>query len=687
MKLNPTLKAKIQNPLMTSLCCVALNQGLRSVLLFDSSPLSLQQVAGILASLLAITTGCEKVVPVKLGTFESEDDLWGQIGLEGELEKQAFKWQSGLLGEAENTNEIRLVIIPDLTKLSLAAMRASVVLMGANVAHLERHGQKKSWQPNLCWLAGCSSQEEEIGKISPHLLDRFALRLNGKIKNNTDRVSQIQQLLNGEILEQELLFHRREIEPELQQWLRQVHSSQPEMTPEALERILDYTSESKVYHRREITLARFSSTYAQLEEVNQVTVNHVDRVAKIIGLKLEQNLKKNGIDAPINYNSGQSNTQNETLLLSNLPPRRDKDLLGEKRQIPVYQPGSLSSFSDIFLSEIVPLGQAYIEDNAPMEREIASLKLPPRRFQSKTIARGTIIGVEKTSTVQDLAIVRTLLEAAKFKKIRQNNALYREHYLLSKLTKLLGFQGIIESVLYKNGMLPLNIHQKLKILPTDLYRYRRAPVAEQMLMLLLDYTCLEYCQWQEQLFPYISWAYTQRASVGLIQVGIASDSIIFNGEESIIKINPEELRAKKISAQNILVPSISIGLDLEKTKKGQATPLAHGLDLTLQTLRHALQHGKNTIHKAILVVISDGRGNVPLEASHLGKIQPPVGRKGVEDALEIARKISNLDKVETFLLNPQSKQYPELPLLLAKALGAKVVPIPPVKTWEVEEWE
>ncbi|MFM5960678.1 MAG: hypothetical protein ACKOQ2_26585, partial [Dolichospermum sp.] len=93
---------------------------------------------------------------------------------QSESEKQAFKWQSGLLGETENTKEIRLVIIPDLTKLSLAAMRATVVLMGANVAHLERHGQTKSWQPNLCWLVGCSSQKEEIGKISPHLLDRFA---------------------------------------------------------------------------------------------------------------------------------------------------------------------------------------------------------------------------------------------------------------------------------------------------------------------------------------------------------------------------------------------------------------------------------------------------------------------------------------------------------------------------------
>jgi magnesium chelatase subunit D len=208
-----------------------------------------------------------------------------------------------------------------------------------------------------------------------------------------------------------------------------------------------------------------------------------------------------------------------------------------------------------------------------------------------------------------------------------------------------------------------------------------------MLMMLLDYTCLESCQWEEQLFPYISWAYTQRASIGIMQVGIATDSTILKEEELKLSINFEELRAKKISAQNVLVPSINIALDLEKTKKGKATPLAHGFDLTLQTLRHALQHGRNTIQKAVLVVISDGRGNVPLEASHLGEIKPPVGRKGFEDALEIAQKIGNLDNVEVVFLNPQSKQYPDLPLSLAKELRAKVVAIPPLETWEVVEWE
>jgi magnesium chelatase subunit D len=86
----------------------------------------------------------------------------------------------------------------------------------------------------------------------------------------------------------------------------------------------------------------------------------------------------------------------------------------------------------------------------------------------------------------------------------------------------------------------------------------------------------------------------------------------------------------------------------------------------------------------LLVIISDGRGNLPLEASHLGWVRPPVGRKGIEDALLVAERIRCLDRVKTVVLNPQPKLYQELPLNLAKALGAVPVFIPSLDMMEVE---
>jgi magnesium chelatase subunit D len=131
------------------------------------------------------------------------------------------------------------------------------------------------------------------------------------------------------------------------------------------------------------------------------------------------------------------------------------------------------------------------------------------------------------------------------------------------------------------------------------------------------------------------------------------------------------------------VPRIRMGLE---SAAGRATPLAHGLDLALQTLRHALQHGRSTVGRAVLVVISDGRGNVPLESSRLNQMPTqPVKRQGIEDALAVAGQIRSLKQVEAIVLNPQPKHYADLPVKLALALGAKIEAISVVHAWEVDE--
>ena len=69
-------------------------------------------------------------------------------------------------------------------------------------------------------------------------------------------------------------------------------------------------------------------------------------------------------------------------------------------------------------------------------------------------------------------------------------------------------------------------------------------------------------------------------------------------------------------------------------------------------------------------------GNVPLEGSRTGGITQTIGRKGIEDALQIAQEIRDLKEVEKVLLNPQPELYADLPLLLAEAVGAVVEDIP-----------
>jgi magnesium chelatase subunit D len=586
--------------------------------------------------MLEIVTGYP-VVSVTLGTFEAEDELWGSLGLSSESHRQLFQWNLGLLAAGQNDSALRLVVIPDLAKLSLAAARACVVLMGADVVHLERHGQQAHWQPNLCWVAGCTTSE--IGMISPHLLDRFALRLSGRVtkaKTPEDRSLEILKLIDDLALAKET--KPEPLPTEISDRLKKALQLYPTITPKATARIIDYTPHEQEAHseRREIALARLSLAHARLEGAAQMTAAHVDVAALMIGLKPVAKQTEKLPDVPAAPETPKTKDVTPTSTPTKSTPTEQPQSSTVK--VPVYEsdqqellPSMPLTFSAAYEAPVNP----YPEDTAPVEREAASLKLPSRRFRSKTIARGPIIGVEKATSLQDIALVRTLLETAKFQSIRQ------------------------KSVENSNNGLILS--------PKDLHSYRRAPVAEQMLMLVLDHTCLKDCKWQDALLPYLSWAYVERASICLIQVGVADAC--------------HELQAEKVMAQSILTPRISAGIE---AKGGKATPLAHGLDLALQTLRHALQHGRSTVQQVVLVVISDGRGNVPLEASRFNRKPHSVKRQGIEDALNIAKSIASLDNVQTVLLNPQSKAYPELPLELAKALGAKVVLIPLQETWELE---
>ncbi|NMG18978.1 hypothetical protein [Brasilonema bromeliae] len=619
---------------MRSLACAAISPGLRSILMFDTTPNALRLAAQTTAQMLEVVTG-HGVTLVTLGTYEAEDDLWGSWGLAGDNEQQLLQWKPGLLSqhscdipyESINKFQQRIVVIPDLTKLSLAAARACVVLMGSDVAHLERHGQQVHWQPNICWMAGCASGE--VGMVSPHLLDRFALRLSGQVAKTVDRAESILELLDERRLGKE---KPKPLSTEIREQLLKALQVHPKMTAKALARIFDYTLEVEVYSpRREIALARLSLANARLVGAKQMTTEQVDTAAGMIGLTI-------GIKQKAKRSTQSSEPQPELTKLTestsvSTPSSEQLELSPE--QEPVYEsdePEELPATPLTF--NAIPVNP-YPEDEAPIEREAASLRLPPRRFRASAAARGVIIGVEKATNMRDLALVRTLLEAAKFQPIRQQGKTHSQRRLVLSLT--------------------------------DLHSYRRAPVAEQMLMLVLDHTCLLDCNWQEELLPYLNWAYVERASVCLIQVGAAQAS--------------HELRAYQVMAQNILVPSISAGIEAES---GKATPLAHGLDLALQTLRHALQHGRSRVQRAVLVVISDGRGNVPLEASRFGRITPPVGCKGVDDALQVAERIRGLDGVKAVLLNPQPKQYADLPLELAKTLGATVVAIGRLEQVEVE---
>ncbi len=608
------------SPLVEGLACAALQPRLRRILVFDGTPAMLQTAAVLFAELLAVTTG-QAVQSVTLGPTDSEETLWGNWALTPAAATPPFIWKPGLLGGPDDT-ALRLVVIPDLTRLSLAAARAGIALMDSEAAHLERHGQQAHWRSRLCWLAGCPRSQVKL--LSTHLLDRFTLRLTGETLPLGDRTQALRDWFAS--LTDAPPASAPMLSVDLRDRLQRAQSIQPAIADAAYQRALAYFAALGGQGlRQELALLRLAQAQAQLAGLAAVTVQQVDHAAQGMGLNPPAPLaapEPRPIEPP-----GELPEPRPSSLLTESPLPASLTLLPAPAP-EVYRPDSEAEFPPAPMALNAP-PDPYPEYHTPRE-DAASLRLPPRRF--RTPGRGAIVGVEPATVPQDIAWVSTLLEAAKYQAIRQRG-----------------------------------VGERLVVRSPDLRRYRRAAVPEQMLLLVLDHTCLRDCQWQAAVLPYLQWAYVERASVCLVQVGAAG----------------LELQSQKIAAQSVLVPRIRAGLE---QGGGRATPLAHGLDLALQTLRQALQHGRSAVQQAVLVVVSDGRGNVPLAASRTNqKPTQPVKRQGIEDALVVAEQIRLLKHIEAVVLNPQPKHYADLPVKLALALGAKIEAMPVLHAWEVDE--
>jgi magnesium chelatase subunit D len=612
-----------------ALACAALGDGLRAILILDSAPRQLIQVAVLLQRMLSAVTG-QEVKQVILGSAESDDDLWHRVELRKKDGEPRFVIGPGpLIGGG---GMLPLVVIPDLARFGLAGARACVMLAGADVAYLDRHGQHIEWPVRMCWLAGCATAD--IGKVSPHLLDRFAVRLRDPgLTNEGDMVPDISRwLAHGT----EDRLGRPILDLKLERRLTAArHSQRPHVLPTAVDRVLDYPGGGGIQgSRRDLALARLAVAHAELTGATDVTPIDVDAAAEMMGLASLRAAprKESPVQVPVPVQSPKESPSSPKASLHAPSPaltqvervtetvETDNSVV-EREVMAAGEPRLLTAASVAF----VCTESSYPEDTAEVDRDEDSLRLLSPRYGMAGVRRGPVLGTMPATSRQDIAVIATLLEAAKFqfsRRKRMGNAV---------------------------GPQPLIIERR------DLRAYRRAPIAEQMMALVLDHTSLRDWDWRSAVAPYVQWAYVERASVCVVHVGWRQAR--------------SALRAERIRARNPLDPRIRV----LRSDPGRATPLAHGLDLVTQTLQQAMQRGAGTIRHAWLVVVTDGRGNVPLKASQRGLVEEPVGREGVDDALQVASQIRSMHGIDAIVIDPGQMPYPELPFSLAKALGGTLV--------------
>ncbi|WP_405192135.1 magnesium chelatase [Streptomyces anthocyanicus] len=606
-----------------ALVCAAADPALSGVLLVDLDPRLVDPVARLFGAVLAGAAEPARP-PLVLGASDRDEDLWTRIRIRGGEHGITVRTEPGPLTEGDDADGAPpLVVVPDLARLSVAGMRAAVQLLGADVVTVERGGPRRTVRPRARWLAVCRSAD--VGRVSRHLLDRFAVRLSAaglRLPGVREALAETgpRPEAGAAAGEGEALFAG------LPAAWRSAAAGGVRPVPvgdAAIGRARELLGPDAGV-RRELALLRLARTLAALHGRPSASADDSDAAARLIGVAVPQ-------DAPGRPESGPEPpgpAPGPTGLPGTVPERRaaggdgrprprdgDRGLLdtGPAEGIGTA-PGAAPSPAD---------GSPYPEDEPAAARDTVPLSGPRRRSTGPVSTRGTVIGTRRATDLRDIAHVRTVREAAVHQRARGT--------------------------------------ERFTVSPVDLHSNVRAAAPERVLVLLLDHTCRGGTgdgNWPEVLDPFLQWAYTSRAAVQVIEVGAADAA--------------DELRAGSFTARGVLDPRVPGAL---YRRAGRATPLAHGVELAAHTLRRLLRRQGTGPAEAWLVVVTDGRGNVPLRVSHTGRLAGPVAAAGVEDAVEAAARIGAMDRtrLHVAVVDPGREPYGDLPYVLADRLGAIVV--------------
>ncbi|MFF1837065.1 hypothetical protein ACFVXE_23095 [Streptomyces sp. NPDC058231] len=604
--------------LLTALVCSVVEPGLSGVLLFDLPGDGVTSVTRVFASLLARSSGGAAVPRTVLGAATRDEELWVRPRLGNGPGGIGLTLAPGPLTEADGVPS--LVVVPDLARLSIPGMRAAVQLLGADVATVEHSGLRRRWAPRARWLAGCRT--EDVDRVSPHLLDRFPVRLSSAGLRRSPGPDPFGRLPAS---------WAAALEPAADRPPVRVGDG---LVARVLELLGDGGGDG-TGHRRALALARIARALARIDGDAEVTADRADEAARLIGLpsaRRPQTGRERGtspaggpVAAPGHGGRRPLHTPEPG------PDDRRRPLHGT----PVFEPGPAEHIGSAPAPGAGTADTPYPEDVKGPVPESASLQIPARRTAGPRAARGAVIGVRRARDLWDLAPVRTVMEAAKYQGLRGRP-------------------------------------ERLTIAPGDLRGYVRAPEPERMLALVLDHTCRHGWEWRDALDPFLQWAYVSRASVHVVEVG-------GRGAGTAGRTEVQELRAESFAARSVLDPRLAAALN---RAPGRATPLAHGLEQAAHALRRTFQHHRAGLVEALLVVVTDGRGNVPLAVSHLGRPgDGAVGRAGIDDALAVATRISGMDRtrLHCVVVDPMRQPYAELPTLLSDALCGTVIEGRPVE--------
>ncbi|MCS7095743.1 MAG: putative cobaltochelatase [Nitrososphaerota archaeon] len=520
--------------------------------------------AGKVAAGEKLPTARKRVSVVELPVGATEDRVIGTLDIERAIKTGEKHFEPGLLAEA-NRN---ILYIDEVNLLDdhLVDVLLDAAAMGVN--YVEREGISFR-HPARFVLVGTMNPEE--GELRPQLLDRFALSVEVKgIKHPEARAEIVRRRVAFENDPEGFISKYQAEQEALKRQIVEAQKLLPnvrlndEMVTLITQMCLDFGVDG---HRADITMYKTACTIAAFKGKSEVTEEDVLEAAE---LALPHRRRRRPFEEPkIDHqqiqeaiNRWKQNRKDNNTLEN--PGKDDEKPLEREEPSPeqVFEPTEPYP-----VRRLAPPVSDSVRRGCSGRRSKSLSNSKNGRYVDSVIPRGKVV---------DLAFDATLRAAAPHQIGRKkftgaNTSLIIEKWDLREKVRERKIGNIILFVVDASGSMAAE--------------NRMAAAKGAIISILMD-------------------AYQRRDQVGMV---------VF----------------RKESAELVLPPTKSVELAeklLTEIPTGGKTPLAHGLELALETIRGCIEKNREAV--PLLVLVSDGKANVSL-----------ISGSPVEDAKAIAREI------------------------------------------------
>jgi magnesium chelatase subunit D len=540
------------------------------------------------------------VVDLPLGA--TEDRVCGTINIERALNEGIHAFEPGLLARANRG----FLYIDEVNLLEdhLVDLLLDVAVTGRNVVERESVSIE---HPSRFVLVGSGNPEE--GELRPQLVDRFGLYV--EVRTLADLDERVEIVERRELFERDPGQFRAEAQSEQERLRRRLTTARKalasvKLSRALLRRISELCLELKVDgHRGELTIARAARALAAFERRDEVSDSDVRRVAT---MALTHRLRRD----PLEQMASGSRVQDalDQLFSKNKSEKASAQKRAETDEGDEREPQGTGSASNGKAGNKSGAGdsgggESNARDNgAARTTTAASEAAIDARLPDGALGQRPPAGGQKPKT-------RAVSSGRRVSSGRSSYNRERGRYARSAIASGQGSKIALDATLRAALLATVRDRAWRSGESQDSFQAAQGPRAP----LLIEGDALRYKRFKRKTGALFIFAIDTSGSMALNRIGQAKGALARLLQQSYVRRDRVALVSfRGQSAEILLSPCRSIARArriLDALPVGGATPLSAGIRSALEIAKRAAVQGTQRV---LLLIFTDGRGNVPLRS-------------------------------------------------------------------------